>query len=70
MALEREAFGKTTPEQRTELLKRLDEIEERVIASRLPGSFADQLYVLREHIGFVRDRINRDATREQPAAAR
>jgi hypothetical protein len=69
MALEREAFEKTTPEHRMELLKRLDEIEERVIASRLPGSFADQLYVLREHIGFVRDRINRDATREAPAAS-
>lgn len=68
MALEREAFAKTTPEQRAEILKRLDEIEERVIASRLPGSFADQLYVLREHIGFVRDRINRDAAREPPSA--
>jgi len=61
MALEREAFAGTTPARREELLKRLDEIEDRVIASKLPGSFADQVYVLREHIGFVRDRIDRAA---------
>jgi hypothetical protein len=58
MALEREAFAQTTQEQRAELLKRLDEIEERVITVKLPGSFADQLYVLRQHIGFVRNQIN------------
>jgi hypothetical protein len=45
-------------EQRAELVKRLDEIEERVITVKLPGSFADQLYVLRQHIGFVRNQIN------------
>jgi NMT1-like family len=58
MALEREAFTQTTPEQRAEMLKRLDEIEERVITVKLPGSFADQLYILRQHIGFVRNQIN------------
>jgi hypothetical protein len=57
MALERAAFAQTTPDQRAELLKRLDEIEKRVITVRLPGSFADQLYVLRQHINFVRNRI-------------
>ena len=62
MALEREAFGQTTPERRAELLRRLDEIEERVITGKLPGSVADQGYVLREHIGFVRDRLNQAAS--------
>ncbi len=57
MALERAAFAKTTPEERAELLKRLDEIEKRVITAKLPGSFADQLYVLRQHINFVRNQI-------------
>ena len=61
MALEREAFAQTTPEQRADLLKRLDEIEERVITGKLPGSIAGEVYVLREHIGFVRDRLNRAA---------
>jgi TRAP-type uncharacterized transport system substrate-binding protein len=57
MALERAAFGHTTPEQRADLLRRLDEIEKRVITLRLPGSFADQVYLLRQHIGFVRGRL-------------
>jgi TRAP-type uncharacterized transport system substrate-binding protein len=59
MALEREAFTQTTPEERAQLLARLDEIEQRVITLRLPGSFADKLYVLRQHIGFVRQYLDR-----------
>ncbi|HEY5676462.1 MAG TPA: TAXI family TRAP transporter solute-binding subunit, partial [Myxococcales bacterium] len=57
MALERVAFGQTTADQRADLLRRLDEIERRVITVKLPGSFADQVYVLRQHIDFVRNRI-------------
>jgi hypothetical protein len=66
MALERVAFGQTTPEQRADLLKRLDEIERRVVAAKLPGSFADQLYVLRQHIHFVRNRILQTADEAAP----
>lgn len=57
MALERAAFGHTTPQERADLLKHLDKIEERVITLKLPGSFADQVYLLRQHIGFVRSRL-------------
>jgi NMT1 family protein len=57
MALERVAFGQTTAQQRAELLKRLDEIERRVITVKLPASVADQVYVLRQHLQFVRSRI-------------
>ena len=57
MALERIAFGKTTSEQRAELLERLADIERRVITVKLPGSIADQVYVLRQHIQFVRNQI-------------
>ncbi len=57
MALERAAFSQTTPEERADLLRRLDKIEERVITLKLPGSFADQVYILRQHITFVRNRI-------------
>ena len=57
MALERVAFAQATAEQRADLLRRLDEIERRVITLKLPGSFADQLYVLRQHIQFVRSQI-------------
>ncbi len=57
MALEREAFAQTTPEQRAKLVERLEEIERKVISGKLPGSVADQVYVLREHIAFVRARL-------------
>jgi hypothetical protein len=63
MALERAAFGQTTPEQRAELLKRLDEIEKRIVTVKLPASFADQLYVLRQHLHFVRNQIVQPADR-------
>ena len=57
MALERAAFSQTTPEQRADLMKRLDQIEAHVIGQKLPGSFADQVYLLRQHITFVRTRL-------------
>jgi hypothetical protein len=62
MALERAALAQPTPEQRAELLRRLDEIERRVITGKVPGSIADQLYVLREHITWVRQRLTADSS--------
>jgi hypothetical protein len=61
MALERAALSQPTPEQRSELRKRLDDIEKTVIAIKMPGSFADQVYVLRQHIDFVRAQLAKDA---------
>lgn len=61
MQIEREAFGTTTPEQRAELMKRLDAFEARVVNLRLPGWWADELYVLKNHIGFVRRRLEKPA---------
>ena len=63
MALERMAFGDTTREQRADLLKRLDEIDRRIVTGKLPASAAEQLYVLRQHIHFVRNRLLQDAPR-------
>ena len=60
MALERVAFSETTRDQRADLLKRVDEIEHRIVTGKLPASFAGQLYVLRQHIHFVRNRILQD----------
>ena len=57
MMLERAALAPSTPEQKAELLKRLDDFEKTVITTNMPGSFADQLYVLREHINLVRSRL-------------
>ncbi|MEO6919721.1 MAG: TAXI family TRAP transporter solute-binding subunit [Collimonas sp.] len=56
IALER-AIATDTEEEHGELLKRLDHIEEGVNRMKMPLAFADQFYVLREHIGFVRSRL-------------
>ncbi len=53
-----------TPEEREELLKRIDEIEKSVISVKMPSSFADEVYVLRAHIHFVRNRLTRGIERE------
>ena len=57
MAIERDMLANHTPERRQEILKRLDDIEEAVNNLRKPLAYADQLYVLREHIGRVRGRL-------------
>jgi len=57
MALERDMLADPTPEQRESILKRLGAIEESVNTIKTPLSFADQLYVLREHISWVQHRL-------------
>jgi hypothetical protein len=57
LSLERELFGESDPGKREQLLKRLDEIEKAVNRMKVPGSFADQFYGLRGHIGFVRQMV-------------
>jgi hypothetical protein len=66
MALERESLGPLSDEQRTALIARLAKVEKAVIALKIPGSHADQLYVLRQHMKFVVDNLARPPT---PAAA-
>ena len=61
MALERVAFSEATPKQRADVLKRLDEIDRRIVSDKLPASAAEQLYVLRQHIHFVRNRLLQEA---------
>lgn len=58
MALEREALGTLSAERRAALLARLDAIERTVIVSRVPGSHAEPLYLLRQHIRFVRAKLS------------
>jgi hypothetical protein len=57
LVLERDVMQGGQAASRNELLKRLDRIEEGVNRMRVPASFGDQFYVLRQHIGFVRGRI-------------
>jgi TRAP-type uncharacterized transport system substrate-binding protein len=61
MALERQSLGDLSPERRALLLEQLSQIEMSVIALRMPGSHADQLYVLREHLQFVRENLARSS---------
>jgi hypothetical protein len=58
MALERAAFTEHNKKEAKDLLERLDRLEEGVIKLKLPGSFADQVYLLRTHINFVRARLS------------
>jgi TRAP-type uncharacterized transport system substrate-binding protein len=60
MALERASLEPTTPEERSALLERLAEVEKTVINGKIPGAYANQLYVLRQHIHFVRQRLLRE----------
>jgi TRAP-type uncharacterized transport system substrate-binding protein len=69
MALERESLGQLTPERRAALLEQLEEIERSVILRKIPGSHAEQLYQLRQHIAFVRGNLSRSAHPEEAQAA-
>jgi hypothetical protein len=67
LLLEHDLRGPLTPEKRQELLARLDEIEHAVNRMKVPASFADQFYGLREHIEFVRERLLAAAKPSVPA---
>jgi len=69
MALERETLTEPSEERRAELIEQLDDIEDLVIKSKVPGSHADQLYILREHIAFVRAKLSRSAQAARPRPA-
>lgn len=57
MALERAALGTLGADDRASLLDRLNQIEKAVINGKIPGAFADETYILRQHIKFVRERL-------------
>ena len=69
MTLERAMLGNPDQDQRRELFKELEDIENSVNSLHLPLAFADQQYVLREHIAMVRARIHAQSDAStQPAA--
>ncbi|HTZ16806.1 MAG TPA: TAXI family TRAP transporter solute-binding subunit [Dissulfurispiraceae bacterium] len=57
LTLEQELLVQVDPVKQKELLLRLDSIEQAVNNMKVPASFAEQFYILRGHIGFVRDRL-------------
>ena len=63
LKVERDLSAGMTGAKREELQRRLDQIEKSVNQMKVPASFAGQFYGLREHIGFVRNRLgNLDVT--------
>jgi hypothetical protein len=68
IAIERGALSETSAEERQSLIERLDAIEESVNGLKMPLAYADQFYVLREHIGFVRTRLTQDRDSAHDAA--
>lgn len=54
MAIEREMLAHPSAEDHEKIRKRLDEITEAVNNLRTPVAYADQLYVLRDHIATVK----------------
>jgi TRAP-type uncharacterized transport system substrate-binding protein len=69
MALERESQNLHGAEQARAILERLEEIEAAVINLKLPPRFADEAYVLRQHIDFVRARLANFAATQDKATA-
>jgi TRAP-type uncharacterized transport system substrate-binding protein len=64
MAVEREALREhLSEEQHAALLLRLGEIERDIISHKVPGSHAEQVYVLRQHINFARQNLARKMTK-------
>lgn len=57
MAIEREIMLARTEEDRAAIAARLDDIQHAVDELKTPLSFADQLYVLRDHVAMVRRRL-------------
>ncbi|WP_233862381.1 TAXI family TRAP transporter solute-binding subunit [Paraburkholderia adhaesiva] len=65
IALERAAMADPSPAERHKLLHELDTIEDSVNGMKMPLAYADQFYVLREHIGFVRQRFAHTRDRDE-----
>jgi TRAP transporter TAXI family solute receptor len=60
--LEAELYADDTPEKRAELARRLDDIQRQVGHVHVPLSYAESLYHLRLHIGFVRQLVGSGAS--------
>ncbi len=66
LSIEKKALGSATPVNREELLTRLAHIEKSVNKMKIPASFADQFYVLRQNVIFVRNKLTAAAAAPAP----
>jgi TRAP-type uncharacterized transport system substrate-binding protein len=58
LVVERAMLTNPTPEVQAKLIERIGEIEKSVNDLKLPLSFADQLFVLRDHVRMVRQQLH------------
>ncbi len=68
MAVERDSQNLQGREETQRMLERVNVIERAVINLKLPAKFADEVYILRQHIDFVRARVAGAAAEVQSAA--
>jgi TRAP-type uncharacterized transport system substrate-binding protein len=64
MALERQSLRGLSAEERAALIEHVAKIEKSVIGLKLPGSHATQLFTLRQHLQFVRDKLTQPEKEE------
>ena len=57
MTIEHDVHHAKSTEEREKILARIDEISHAVEEIKTPLAFADQLYVLRDHVASVRRRL-------------
>jgi TRAP-type uncharacterized transport system substrate-binding protein len=57
MAIERQVLANPNVDEQLKLIQRIDVIEKAVNDMKTPVSFADQLYVLRDHVRAVRNQL-------------
>jgi TRAP-type uncharacterized transport system substrate-binding protein len=57
MAIERQMLATSTAEEKVKLVPKIDAIEKAVNAMKMPASFADQLFVLRDHVRMMRQQL-------------
>jgi TRAP-type uncharacterized transport system substrate-binding protein len=57
MTIERQVLANPNAEEQLKLIRRIDAIENAVNDMKTPVSFADQLYVLRDHVRSVRQQL-------------
>jgi TRAP-type uncharacterized transport system substrate-binding protein len=68
MTIERRALRPAGPEERLAMLERIEAIDKAVSELKMPVSYAEQLFVLRDHVRSVRQHL-RDAVAGAQAAA-
>ncbi len=69
IAIERGAMANAVGAEREALLRQLDQIENAVNRLKMPLAHADAFYVLREHVNFVRTRLQQGHNSHDDAEA-